>query len=431
MLRIIETFSGIGSQVQALKNRGIEHQVEAIVEWEIGAMYAYDIMHNGPQDLTTYRHHTRDSLLEQLERYTLSANGKEPLTSRALSSLGMAQLKAILCAIERTNNLVDITSVTADKLPEADVLTYSFPCQDLSVSGHWHNNTGGIDRDAKNRSTLLWEIERILKELVEAERKLPKFLMMENVSNILSNKHIENFKEWQRFLEKLGYVNQVYTLNAKNFGIPQSRVRTYMVSVLAPSEEVKQQIADYFFFNDLEMNPPNIPMRSLSEFLRLDYSNDQYRLEAIESTPAYTASRKKIHENNVVLAVGNEVKPNAYARTITTKQDRNPNSGIIEYKDSFLTEINKHYRNLTSREAFLLTGFEEESYSLLMKHNIELSSGNRILPPSKLIRLAGNSIVVQVLEHIFMQIDEINREILIDSEDDAETESDKSLQLVM
>ena len=162
MLRIIETFSGIGSQVQALKNINIDHKVEAIVEWEIGAMYAYDIMHNGPQDLTPYRHHTKDSLIEILEKYNLSIDGKEPITDRALSIMNVTQLKAILCAIDRNNNFVDIQQVEADKLPDADVLTYSFPCQDLSVSGHWHNTTGGIDRNADNRSTLLWEIERIL-----------------------------------------------------------------------------------------------------------------------------------------------------------------------------------------------------------------------------------------------------------------------------
>lgn len=396
MLKIIETFSGIGSQVQALKNIQIEHQVEAIVEWEIGAMYAYDIMHNGPQDLTPYRHHTRDSLLAELEKYNLSANGKEPLTDRALSSYGVAQLKAILCAIERTNNLVDITSVTADKLPEADILTYSFPCQDLSVSGHWHNNKGGIDRDAKNRSTLLWEIERILKELVEAEKALPHFLLMENVSNILSSKHIDNFREWQHFLESLGYVNQVYTLDARKFGIPQSRVRTYMISVLAPMESTKQEIVDYFFFNDLETRPSNIQMRPLSEFLRLDYSCEVYRKEAIESTPAFTPSRKKIFENNVVLAVDRTVKEHEYARTITTKQDRNPNSGIIEYKNEILTTINKYYRNITPRESFLLTGFSEEAFSLLMENNIELSNGKRILPQSKLIRLAGNLSLIHI-----------------------------------
>lgn len=416
MLKIIETFSGIGSQAQALKNIGIEHSIEATVDWEIGAMYAYDIMHNGPQDLSDLRHHTRTSLIEELSKYNLSGDGKKPLTNRALNGFNVTQLKAILCAIERNNNLVDITTVTADKLPDADVLSYTFPCQDLSVSGHWHHNSGGIDRDANNRSTLLWQIERILKEYVEDGKSLPKFLVMENVNNILSSKHIDNFNEWRGFLEKQGYINQVYTLDARDFGIPQSRIRTYMISVLASDLEEATSIRDYFFFNNLErIQPDENSVLPIGNFLRLDYTNKVYRKEALNSTPMFTPSREKIYKRNVILATDHEPDNKKYARTITTKQDRNPNSGIIEYKNEILTENNKKYRNLTPRECFLLMGFEEEQYNLLMENNIEISSERKMLQPSKLIQLAGNSIVVQVLEKIFEQIDEINRTILVDT----------------
>ncbi|WP_413367303.1 DNA (cytosine-5-)-methyltransferase [Lysinibacillus sp. 3P01SB] len=414
MLRVIETFSGIGSQAQALKNIGIDHSIEAIVEWEIGAMYAYDIIHNGPQDLTDYRHHTRDSLIEELSKYNLSGDGKEPLTNRALCAMGVAQLKAILCAIQRNNNFVDITKVRARDLPDADILTYSFPCQDLSVSGHWHHNTGGIDRDANNRSNLLWEIERILKEYKRENKFLPKFLLMENVSNILSSKHIHNFIEWQDFLEEIGYVNQVYTLDARNFGIPQSRVRTYMVSVFVENEDMKAGVEEYFFINNLEnikLDDQDIP--PVGSYLRLDYSKELYKTEAIESTPIYTPSRQKIYENNIILATDREANNQIHARTITTKQDRHPNSGIIEYRNEVLTDINNKYRNLTPRECFLLMGFNEEQYDLLMENNIDIALDRKILSPSKLIRLAGNSIVVQVLEKIFLQMDEINSTILV------------------
>ena len=411
MLRIIETFSGIGSQVQALKNIKIDHKVEAIVEWEIGAMYAYDIMHNGPQDLTPYRHHTKDSLIEILEKYNLSIDGKEPISDRALASMNVTQLKAILCAIDRNNNLVDIQQVDVDNLPDADVLTYSFPCQDLSVSGHWHNNTGGIDRNANNRSTLLWEIERILLGYTVKQKKLPKFLLMENVSNILSSKHIKNFNEWQGFLERLGYVNKVYTLDARNFGVPQSRVRTYLVSVLVPDTESKTAIEHYFVENNLE-NFRKFESKSLDEYLKLDYKVEKYKSEALESTPKFTPSREKIYENNIILAVDYKVVTNQHARTLTTKQDRNPNSGIIKYDKTILTKHNTKYRNLTPRECFLLMGFEEQQFDLLMKHNIGINGGRKILPQSKLIRLAGNSIVVQVLESIFIQILEIEEKFL-------------------
>lgn len=413
VLRVIETFSGIGSQAKALANIGIDYEIVATVEWEIGALYAYDIIHNGPQDLKVYRHHTKESLVKELSQYNLSNDGKSPLKDRSLNSMSVPQLKAILCSLERNNNFVDITKVKAKDLPDADILTYSFPCQDLSIAGTWHNNIGGIDRGANNRSTLLWQIERILKEYVHNDKSLPKFLLMENVSNILSCKHIDNFNEWQYFLEELGYCNQIYTLDARNFGVPQSRVRTYMISVLCPSEEVRQEIIEYFLYNNLENYVvSDEDIRPINEYLRLDYSVDKYKFEAIESTPAFTPSRKKIYENNPILATDDIVHSSVHARTVTTKQDRHPNSGIIEYSNIQLTSANHKYRNLTPRECFLLMGFEEEDFDRLQENNINITEYRKILPTSKLIKLAGNSIVVQVLEKVFIQIDEINNQIL-------------------
>ncbi|WP_204254060.1 DNA (cytosine-5-)-methyltransferase [Mammaliicoccus sciuri] len=413
MLKVIEAFSGIGSQVQALKNIKVEHKVEAIIEWEIGAMYAYDIMHNGKQNITPYRHHTRDSLIKHLSQFKLSSDGKEPLSERSLNAMNVSQLKAILAAIERNNNLVDISSTKATQLPEADLLTYSFPCQDLSQSGYWHKNTGGIDRNANNRSTLLWQVERLLIEYNEIGKKLPSFLLMENVNNILSSQHIENFREWQSFLEGLGYVNQIYTLDSRNFGIPQSRIRTYMVSVLANDNDKKSDIKNYFQKNNLEnVKIEKDKFASIDKYLKLDYSNEIYRKEAIDSTPFFTNSRKKIFENNVVLAIDDKPIQNIWARTVTTKQDRHPNSGIIRYDKCVLTDINKEYRNLTPRECFLLMGFDEKQYQNLLDNNILIGKDRKILPSSKLIKLAGNSIVVPVLEKIFEQINEINNEIL-------------------
>lgn len=411
ILKVIETFSGIGSQAQALRNIKANFSVEAIVEWEIGALYAYDIIHNGKQNLESLRHHTRGSIIDILSNYNLSSDGKQQMTARSLQSLNMAQLKAILAAINRTNNLVDITSIHASQLPEADLLTYSFPCQDLSKSGYWHNNQGGIDRNANNRSTLLWQIERLLKEYIEIGKSLPIFLLMENVSDILSEKHSHNFNEWKEFLNNLGYKNFIYTLNSSNFGIPQSRVRTYMISIKIKNKNEGNRIEKYFYKNNLENKVTN-ERKSISNYLKLDYSVDKYRREAIDSTPMFTPSRKKILDLNRKLGIDSRPYNNVVARTITTKQDRHPNSGIILYNDIILTEKNRYYRNLTPRECFLLMGFDEESFEELMNNNIIFENGNKILPNSKLIRLAGNSIVVDVLEKIFEQIIEINDKII-------------------
>jgi len=315
-------------------------------------------------------------------------------------------LKAIYAAIERSNNKVDISTVRAKDMPDnTDVLTYSFPCQDLSIAGTWHHNQGGIERDANNRSSLLWQVERLLKDYRDTGKMLPGFLLMENVSQILSKKHIQNFKVWQDFLEGLGYVNQVVTLNARNFGIPQNRERTYMISVLQEGGLREKIINDYFNEHSLVKYSAS-QQHNLSEFLRLDYSKSMYKAEALLNSPNYTTSRQRILEGNTVLAIDDKVI-SPVVGALTTKQDRHPNSGIIVYKDNNPTK-NAMYRNITPREAFLLMGFKESSFDLLIENNIRVTKNRQFITNAKLHRFAGNSIVVPVLEQIFKQINDLN-----------------------
>lgn len=403
MFKVIEAFSGIGSQAKALKRASIKHKVIATVDWDIHAIYAYDIIHNGKQNLEQYNLLTKDDCIKKLSKYTLSSDGKSPLTIKSLALLSEIALKKVLCAIERTNNLVSITDVKAKQLPDdIDLFTYSFPCQDLSVAAYMHSNFSGIDRNANNRSGMLWEVERILKEYVEIDKKLPKFLLMENVSSLLSPRHINNFNIWKNFLSELGYINQVYTLDASNFGIPQKRIRTYMLSVLCDNEHKKQSVKDYFECNNLEQHKQN--KRNLKEFLFLDYTKTNYRDEAERSTPNYTPSREKIYNDNIIAYNG--VNFCEFVNTITTKQDRNPTSAVIDYKSIKKKSI---YRNLTPRECFVLMGFDEMDYQQLVDNNFYMCAGKYFLPQSTMIKLAGNSIVVNVLEKIFKQMKDISK----------------------
>lgn len=347
-------------------------------------------------------------MIDILSRFNLSSDGKHPLSQNGLKIMPTWQLKTLLAAIVRSNNFIDITSVHAKNLPDGNVLTYSFPCQDLSIARHWHHNTGGIDRDANNRSSLLWQIERLLKEYVVIDKELPQFLLMENVSAILSKKNIGNFEEWCSVLEDLGYVNQVYTLDSRNFGVPQSRTRTYMLSVRATTEAQRERVKSFFKDNNLEkVERAPEEINPIGDYLRLDYSVEKYRREAIESTPNFTDSRQKIYRNSKILAVGSQPQNQMVASTVTTKQDRDPNSGIVDYGNKPLTAVNTHYRNLTPRECFLLMGFKEADYDTLMENNREVREGSRLLNNSELIKLAGNSIVVPVLEAIFKQVEEL------------------------
>ena len=410
MLRVVEAFSGIGSQAQALRNIGAEFEIAATIEWDINAAYAYDIIHNGEQRLSEVDLlESKQDLISFLLRMGVSINGKEPATLTALRTVSEKALRSMAYALRRTNNLVDVTNVSATDLPnKVDVLTYSFPCQDLSISGSWHGNMSGIRRDANNRSGMLWEIERIIKEHKNIGKKLPRFLLMENVYNILSKAHNGDFDDWKDTLTGLGYINHVFTLNAMDFGIPQDRRRTFMLSVHCEDKRKAKELEEFFSKHSLEGKTlrDSIPLK---EFLRTDYSDEAYHSEAEESNPNFTPSRKKIHQDNEYIFDGTDAIRDS-VRTITTKQDRNPNSGLIKYKNG---ENGKApYRNLTPRECFLLMGFNEEAFDSLMKHNVELRKERRIFAREKLIKLAGNSIVVQVLEEIFLQILFIKKHIL-------------------
>lgn len=418
MLKVVETFSGIGSQAKALKNIGIEYEIICTADWDINAIIAYDLIHHGKQDLSVYKNMTKQDLLKILSKYTLSLDGKKPAIEKNMQDLNEEVLKRVLYAIKRSNNLVSITDIKARDLPnKIDLLTYSFPCQDLSVAGNWHGNKSGIDRNAHNRSGMLWEVERILKERISEKMQLPRFLLMENVSNILSDRHKYNFKEWTDYLEEIGYCNQIYTLDASKFGIPQKRIRTYMLSVLVKNDEKKKRKVENFFKehnleNEKYVKSLNIKERKLKEFLRLDYSNEQYRIEADLCQPNDTPSRKDIYEHNTKIYHDKKVIAQTVP-TVTTKQDRHPNSGVIDYCNE--KEGKSKFRYLTPRECFLLMGFDEEDYNNIVNNNFEYRKRN-FFNIEKLNRMAGNSIVVNVLEEIFKQVDYINNIIFMEEE---------------
>lgn len=411
MFNVVETFSGIGSQAKALKNIGIDANIVATADWDINAIIAYDLIHHGKQDLTIYNQYSEEQLDAELSKFTLSADGKSEMTDKAKKVLPIHLKKMLLCAIRRSNNLVSITDIKgADIVDNIDLLTYSFPCQDLSICGFWHGNISGIDRDANNRSGMLWEVERILEEMSQLGKKMPKFLLMENVSNILSKTHKKNFEEWKGFLANLGYYNIVYRLNARDFGIPQKRERVYMLSVLIGNDvlklmELKRYLDQHSLDKISEIKRLKRREISLGEILKLNYEdNPLYREEANYSQPNDTPSRKRIFEKNDVLYDGINIK-DIVVNTVTTKQDRHPNSGVIVYDSGRSGKA--VYRNLTPRECFLLMGFDEKDFQVLIENNIDVNKRRKLFTREKLIKMAGNSIVVDVLEVIFRQIKEI------------------------
>lgn len=122
---------------------------------------------------------------------------------------------------EHIKNYGDITKVIADELPNMNLLTYSFPCQDISVAGKQR----GFAKDSGTRSSLLWECHRII------EAKRPEYLMMENVKNLVGKQNMPDFQAWLDTLTMLGYNNYWRVVNAKHCGVPQNRERVFCVSI--------------------------------------------------------------------------------------------------------------------------------------------------------------------------------------------------------
>lgn len=412
MFKVIETFSGIGAQAKALDRIGVRHKIINTCEWDINAMIAYCQIHKKEINVNKYSKVSDNKIERYLNTLTLSMDGKKALTQKAFDKLSMEFKRVIYTVIKETNNLVSITDVRGkDILPGVDLLTYSFPCQDLSLCGCWHGNKSGISRQAHNRSGMLWEVERILKEMKESNLELPHFLVMENVTNILSSTHRDDFNDWKDTLCDLGYFNKIYRLNAKNFGVPQKRERAYMVSILVDNDTDKiMAIEDYFEKHNLEDVSVALKYKDrdfqLKDVLRLDYSVDKYKDEAMVSQPNKTPSRDKIEQENDMLYDGKIINE-MFVNTVTTKQDRNPNSGLITF-DSGRKEKEK-WRYLTPRECFMLMGFDEEDYDNAIKYNPVYNGRNNLLTTEKMIKMAGNSICVDVLEAIFKQIFEINK----------------------
>lgn len=160
-----------------------------------------------------------------LANYGISQNYNNPMTIEQIKRKPENWARTVYNNIQATHNLVDISKAHLKFESEyCNIVTYSFPCQDLSLAG----KGAGMDKGSETRSSLLWQVERILNEC----DVLPDVLIMENVPMVHSKDNVESFNKWQLELERLGYTNYWQDLNSKDYGVPQNRDRCFMVSIL-------------------------------------------------------------------------------------------------------------------------------------------------------------------------------------------------------
>lgn len=323
-------------------------------------------------------------------------------------------------------------------------------CQDFSVAG---KGKGG-DKGSGTRSSLLWECERIIKAVK------PKYLLMENVKNILSDKHRHNFNEWFKVLEGMGYTNYYKVLNAKDYGIPQNRERIFCVSILGGGQylfpnpiPLEKRLKDmleenvdekYYLSADKVaklLKSIDINKYKITEPLALDEQNNYIRKDGCVGTIMTDGSSSK-HNNRIIEPLcaasrgGGDVKTEQHleinytgcCNTLTSVQKDNyvikpkviqvgnivstgnwdnPQRGRIYSPEGICPALNTCQggglepkiilgyliRRLTPHECWRLMGVTDEQYDRLQG-----------LSDTQLYKLAGNSIVVDVLEAIFKNL---------------------------
>jgi DNA (cytosine-5)-methyltransferase 1 len=256
-IRLIELFAGIGSQAKALERIGADFEHYRVCEFDKYAIKSYNAIHG---------------------------------TSFETS---------------------DITQITADDLGIVDtdkycyMVTYSFPCQDLSLAG----KQKGMAKGENTRSGLLWEVERLLNECEE----LPQVLLMENVTQVHGKKNMEHFQAWIDFLESKGYSNYWKDLNAKNFGIPQNRNRTFMVSVLG---------------NYTYEFPKEIPLKLRLKDMLEDSVDEKFYLSGKMVDYLHNITEKNISRGNGNIYTPSDV--DGCSKCITTKEGQRVKDNFIE-----------------------------------------------------------------------------------------------------
>lgn len=396
MLLVNELFSGIGSQNQALKNIGADYKIVGYSEIDKYAIESYKLLHG----------------------------------------------------VDR--NYGDICEVL--RLDYADVWTYSFPCQSISING----SKEGFKRDSGSKSSVLWEIERLLLQ-AKSEGLLPTYLLMENVKNLVGVKFKSDFESWLSILSDIGYNTYYKVLNSSNYGVPQSRERVIAISILKGKD--KLGTFDFGgFINEYCMKDLLEENISFSEELPLDFTRaakrngiiyydifykvkvrvypvDVFNLVSVLRehrklkglSPLAIADRLGVPKTLVehwfrydkynaiplpeywlplkeILGIETDIFDNSILTFSIedSKYDQTNRVYDIEGLCPTITTNSKNVRitdglgirNLTVRELWRLMGFRDTEIDKVIDK----------IPSNHLIKQAGNSIVVSMLESIFKEI---------------------------
>ena len=420
--KIFETFAGIGSQYQALKNIKESKDWEIVnggfVEWYIPAIIGYMQLHypnlEMPKDFTG-----------SIADLPLSINSKTLASPKTLKRYDNTITAFLVLESKKLGNQFNIMEV--ERIPnDLDLLTYSFPCQDLSVQG---KRAGMVEKET--RSGLVWEISRILKNLGRTcgDEALPKYLLMENVPAILHKQHKPALDNFLFDLQTLGYFNAIYTLNSSDFGSPQNRKRVFILSVKSnedftipnfktvPNElktpmdvfpelaeaQLLPKLADYeltpFALTSGYMCRSELP----KEYVNWDASRRVYDVNFTGPTILTDGNIKivkhspfKLSPNNIRKADLQDYSSFQSERLIYDPARLGPTVTASGANSNIKVVVENKIYLLPASYLYRYQGFSAENFKAITKNNL--------ISDNKLKFLIGNSIHVQVLEAIFKRL---------------------------
>lgn len=251
-ITMIELFSGIGAQERGLKSLGIPYKVVATSDIDKNSIVSYAAMRNDIESkMKSFDFPTKDAMVAYLQSKNVGFDFKtmkHTITQKTKDE----DVKLYYLCDRLSNNLGDVSKISS--LPYADILTYSFPCTDVSVAGKceglvnkcecgysWEIDFNddktalvcpkcGKTVQRSTHSGLLGQVQRLMAAYYK-NGEMPKYLLLENVKNLVGQKFKAQFDSWLKWLDSIGYNTYWKVMNAKKYGIPQNRERVFAVSI--------------------------------------------------------------------------------------------------------------------------------------------------------------------------------------------------------
>lgn len=290
---------------------------------------------------------------------------------------------SVIHGVDEDLNFGDVCNINIANIPHCDMITYGFPCQDISIAGKQQ----GIIKN-KTRSGLLFEALRII------EGKRPKYAIAENVKNLICKRYKDDFCRLLHYLDRIGYNSYWNVLNAKNFGIPQNRERVFIISVRKDIDTGKFEFPKPF--------DSGLRLKNLLE----GKVDGKYYVDQSVARQLFIPLQVTEKTRNNLLQVG-YIRKNQQGMRVYSPEGiavtQNANGGGWGAKTG-LYKVRSRVRRLSPLECWRLMGFDDEDYWKTRRALEKTFYNGRDRSDTRMYKMAGNSIVVPVVEKIFKQL---------------------------